>query len=448
MKYISFLLTVFFLLLGSFAANGQPIVIDEVIAIVGDKKVLHSDIEKAILQMKEQGEQVSAQTRCMVLEQLLTQKLLMNQAEVDSLVVTDAQIEGELDSRMQYFVNVFGTQEKLESYFNKSVIEIKQDSREEIREMLLSREMRRKITEGLSVTPSEVKAYYRDLPQDSLPYIDAEVEFNQILIYPRSSEQAIIDAREKLLNIREKILNGESFVTQAVINSEDGSAIRGGDIGWMAKAELDPEYAKAAFALKKGAISKIVESSFGFHLIQCIDKTEDRIHTRHILVKPKVDPEEAKVAIARLDSIVRLVRLDSLKFEDAAKMHSEDEDTRISGGQAVNNMRGGVRWELDEFQPQEFKIINNLKIGEISDPYETIDTKGKVVYKVIWLKKRTNPHVGNLKEDYNLFKNRTMQIKEQERVNEWLEDKIKTTYIRIAENYTTCNFSIKGWLKP
>ncbi|MBN2814357.1 MAG: peptidylprolyl isomerase, partial [Bacteroidales bacterium] len=217
---------------------------------------------------------------------------------------------------------------------------------------------------------------------------------------------------------------------------------------WMAKAELDPEYAKAAFALKKGAISKIVESSFGFHLIQCIDKTEDRIHTRHILVKPKVDAEEAKVAIARLDSIVRLVRLDSLKFEDAAKMHSEDEDTRINGGQAVNNMRGGVRWELDEFQPQEFKIINNLKVGEISDPYETIDTKGKVVYKVIWLKKRTNPHVGNLKEDYNLFKSKTLQIKEEERVNEWLEDKIKTTYIRIADNYTTCSFNIKGWFKP
>ncbi|MBN2813948.1 MAG: SurA N-terminal domain-containing protein, partial [Bacteroidales bacterium] len=211
MKHISFQLIVIFLLLGSYAANAQPVVIDEVVAIVGDKKVLFSDIEKAILQMKEQGEQVSAQTRCMVLEQLLTQKLLMNQAEVDSLVVTDSQIEGELDSRMQYFVNVFGTQEKLESYFNKSVIEIKQDSREEIREMLLSREMRRKITEGLSVTPSEVRAYYRSLPQDSLPYIDAEVEYNQILIYPRSSEQAIIDAREKLLNIREKILNGESF---------------------------------------------------------------------------------------------------------------------------------------------------------------------------------------------------------------------------------------------
>ncbi len=441
---------VFFLLMlacGTRFVNGQPKIIDEVVAVIGDKKILYSDIEKGILQLKEGGEKITDATRCMILEQLMIQKLLLNQSEVDSIKVSDSQVESELDSRMQYFINNFGSQEKLESYFNKSIIEIKQDTRQEVRDMMLSKEMRRKITEGISVTPSEVRAYYKELPQDSLPYINAEVEYNQILVYPKSSEQAIIDVREKLLNIREKIINGASFAALAVINSEDGSAVRGGDIGWLSKAELDPEYAKAAFALKKGAISKIVETSFGYHLIQCLDKTEDRIHTRHILMKPKIDLLEEQAAIARLDSIVRLVRLDSVKFNQAAMRYSQDEDSRLSGGQAVNPMRGGVRWSMDEFQPNEYNLINKLKVGEISDPYKSMDNKGKSVFKVIWLKSRTNPHVGNLKDDYNLFKSRALQIKENEKVNEWVEEKARATYIRLSEDYSKCPFTLKGWTK-
>jgi peptidyl-prolyl cis-trans isomerase SurA len=427
--------------------SGQVKVIDEVVAVIGDKKVLYSDVEKGLLQLKEAGEKVNDGTRCVILEQLLVQKLLLNQAEVDSIEVTESQVEGELDSRMQYFINMYGTQEKLESYWNKSIIEIKQDTRNEVREGLLTREMRRKITEGISVTPSDVRSYFKNIPPDSLPYINAEVEYNQILIYPKSSEQSIIDVREKLLQIREKVTNGESFATQAIIHSEDGSAVRGGDIGWMSRAELDPGYSKAAFALKKGAISRIIESSFGFHIIQCLDKTDDRIHTRHILIKPKISFEEKRMATAKLDSIVRLVRLDSLKFDQAAIAFSQDEDTRINGGQAVNPGRGGVRWSLDEFPPGEYAIVNKLKIGEISNPYETIDIKGKTVFKVIWLKHRTNPHLGNLKEDYNLFKTKVLQIKENERINEWVEEKIKSTYIRIIDNYKSCPYSLKGWQK-
>jgi peptidyl-prolyl cis-trans isomerase SurA len=199
--------------------------------------------------------------------------------------------------------------------------------------------------------------------------------------------------------------------------------------------------------LKKGAISKIVESSFGFHIIQCLDRTEDRVHTRHILLRPKISNEEKVQAIAKLDSIVRLVRLDSLKFERAAMLYSQDDETKVNGGQAVNLDRGGIRWQMDEFDTQEYNIINNLKIGEISDPFQSTDAKGKLAYKVIWLKNRTNPHVGNLKDDYNLFKTRALQIKQNETVNEWGEDKIKATYIRISENFRRCPFVLKGWLK-
>ena len=427
--------------------SGQSRVIDEVVAVVGDKRILYSDVEQNFLQLKAQGENLDDIDRCAVIEELLVQKLLLNQSEVDSLEVSESQVDAELDSRMQYFINAMGSEQKLEDYFKKSTIEIKRDLRKDIREQLLTRQMRSKITEGFSVTPSDVKAYFKSLPQDSLPYINAEVEYNQILIYPKSSEKAIIDVREQLLKIRERIINGESFATLAVIYSEDGAAVKGGDIGWMAKAELDPEYAKAAFALKKGGISKIVESSFGYHLIQCLDRTEDRIHTRHILLRPKIAPEEKEQSIAKLDSIVRLVRLDSLKFIMAALVHSQDEDSRMSGGQAINPYRGGIRWRMDEFEPTEYAIINNLKVGEISDPYQSMDTKGRLVYKVIWLKTRTNPHVGNLKEDYNLFKERTSQIKQDELVNEWVEEKIKTTYIRLSDNFKQCPFTMEGWLK-
>lgn len=428
--------------------QGQSRIVDEIVAVVGDKRILYSDIEQEYLQKLVQGEKPNENARCTILEGLLVQKLLIHQAEVDSIDLTESQIDAELNSRMQYFINSMGSEEKLEAYFKKSTVEIKKDLRQEIRDQMLASRMRAKVVENLTITPSDVKAYIKSLPEDSLPYVDAEVEFNQILIYPHISERATIEAREKLLDLRERIVKGESFATLAVIYSEDqGSAVRGGDIGWMAKAELDPEYAKAAFALKKGTISKIVESSFGFHLIQCLDRTEDRVQTRHILLRPKIEPDEKIKAVSRLDSIVRLVRQDSLKFERAALLFSQDPDTRLNGGQAVNPYRGGRFWKMDEFEPNEYAIISKLNIGELSDPYQTFDVKGKLVYKVIWLKDRTNPHMGNLKDDYNMFKSMTTQVKQDEVISSWVEDKMQYTYIRIAEQFRSCSFRLKGWVK-
>jgi len=428
--------------------SGQRKIIDEVIAIVGDKRILYSDIEQNYLQQKAQGEKVDEGSKCSILENMLVQKLLLNQSEIDSLEVTESQVDQELDARMKYFINAIGSVEKLEEYFQKTTLEIKEDFRDEIRDGLLTGKMRQNITEGLSVTSSEVRAYFKSIPPDSLPYINAEVEYNQILMYPRSNEKAIIDVREKLLSIRERIMNGESFATLAVVYSEDPqSAVKGGDIGWMAKNELEPEYAKVSFTLKKGQVSKIVESAFGFHLIQCLDRTEDRVHTRHILLRPAIAPDEKQFVIARLDSVTRLVRLDSIKFDVAAMRWSEDAETKINGGQAVNPYKGGTFWGMDEFRPNELSIINNLKVGEISEPYESMDSKGKTAYKIIWLKKRTNPHVGNLKDDYNLFKARAAQSKQNDLVDEWVEEKMKTTYIKISDNYKSCPFSLQGWLK-
>jgi peptidyl-prolyl cis-trans isomerase SurA len=444
-NYFLIILSVF---LGVQGISAQRKIIDEVVAVVGDKRILYSDIEQNYLQQKAQGDKIDESSKCFILENMLVQKLLLNQSEIDSLEVTDSQVDQELESRMKYFINAIGSQEKLEEYFKKTTLEIKEDFRDDIRDGLLTSKMRQKITEGLSVTPSEVRAFFKTIPQDSLPYINSEVEYNQILMYPRSNEKSIIDVREKLLSIRERITNGESFATLAVVYSEDPqSAVKGGDIGWMTKTELEPEYAKVAFTLKKGQISKIVETAFGFHIIQCLDRTEDRVHTRHILLRPTIAPEEKKHIIARLDSVIRLVRLDSVKFDIAAIRWSDDADTKINGGQAVNPYKGGTFWGMDEFRPNELSVINSLKVGEISEPYESMDAKGKTCYKVIWLKKRTNPHVGNLKDDYNLFKARAAQFKQNEIVNEWVDEKIKTTYIRISDKYRSCPFTAHGWLK-
>ncbi len=440
----------FFILLMIFsclAGKSQVKMIDQVVAVVGDKRILFSDVEQQYYQLIAQEEKTTAETRCQIFEQLLIQKLLVNQAQVDSIEITESQVDANLDSRMRYFVNMMGSEQKLEDYFNKSILEIKDDFRDDIREQMLTERMKEEITGSISVTPSEVRSFYRSLPQAEIPYVESEVEINQILVYPKYGEKGVFEVREKLLAIRQRIVDGENFATLAVLYSEDPqSATRGGDIGWVNKTDVDPEYAKAAFGLKKGAVSKIVESSFGFHIIQTLDRTEDRIHTRHIIMRPKLTPDIKQQAFSRLDSILFLVKSDSLTFERAAMIFSEDKDTRLNGGQVVNP-KGGPRWNMDELTPQDYSVVKNMTAGELSAPFESIDKDRKTVFKILLLKKRTNPHVANPVDDFNLLKEMAMQKKQEEIVNNWVEDKMRTTFIRIDPEYRNCKFSIKGWLK-
>ncbi len=425
----------------------QQKIIDEIVAVVGDKKVMVSDIEKQYEQLKIQGIIPTDDLRCQIFEEFLSQKLLLNQAEIDSIEVTDAETEMQLDQRLKFFINQVGSEENLIKYFNKSILEIKEDLRDAIREQILIERMRSEIIGSISVTPSEVKSYYRSLSKDSIPFVNSEIEISQIVVYPSTSEDAVYDVREKLLNLRERIINGEKFSTLAVLYSEDGSASKGGDIGWANKADLDPEYAKAAFALKKGAVSKIVKSAFGYHIIELIDRTEDRIHTRHILMKPDISIESKEQARSKLDSIIRLIRLDSMTFSQAAVRFSGDEDTRMNGGQVINEMTGNSKFELDDFDTRDYLVIKNLDVGEISDPYESADKHGKLIFKTVILKSRTNPHVANLKEDYSLLKQMAMYSKQSEIVDEWIKEKIENTYIRLDDDYINCKFRISGWLK-
>lgn len=445
-KLILFIFCLFFFFIKE--SYSQSKIIDEIVATIGDKKILYSDIEKQYFQLITEGYEDEEDLRCKILEELLVQNLLINQAAIDSIEVTEDMVDQQLDQRMRYYVNQVGSEKRLEELFKKSIIEMKEDFRSIVRDQLLAQKMRQEITKSIKITPSEVRSFYREIPADSLPYINAQVEISQIVLYPPSGEQSELDVREKLLSLRQRILDGENFATLAVLYSEDpGSSAKGGDIGFAYKSELDPEYAKTAASLKPGQISKIVESTFGYHIIQLVERQGDRLHTRHILMKPKISFEEKLKTKERLDSILTLIHGDSIDFKEAVLRYSMDEDTRLNGGQMVNQETNSSFFELDQFNTKDYTVINNLKPGEVSESYETIDKNGKTIYKAVKLQSRTAPHVANIKDDYSLFKSVALQEKESNMVSNWVKEKIKTTYIKIDDKYKSCDFSIKGWLK-
>jgi len=422
---------------------------DEIIGIVGKMPVLYSEVEDQYLQLKA-NEVKPLPSKCQIFEDLLCQKLIVNQAEIDSVVVDESEVDAELDQRINYFINQdqFGSEEKLEEYFGKTILEIRKDMRNDLRDQLLMQKMKGDIVSGVTTTPSEVKSLYNSIPSDSIPFVESEVEINQIVIYPTSNDQSIFDVKNKLLEIRERILKGESFLKMAVMYSEDPkTSARGGDMGWTAKAEVDPAYAKAAFALKEGQVSKIVESPYGYDIIQLIERTETRVHTRRLLMKPKIALDEKEKAKTKLDSILHYIRVDSLAFDKAAMRYSQDEDTRIDGGLLINPSTGNTKFKLDQLDPKEFNIVRNLKVGEFSEPYESIDNKGKTVIRAIRLKSKTDAHKANLKMDFGIFKQLALEKKNKEILDDWFLDKIKVTYIKINEPYKDCSFRLKGWLK-
>jgi peptidyl-prolyl cis-trans isomerase SurA len=427
----------------------QPFLADEIEGVVGKNPVLLSEIEDQYMQLKA-NDVKPLPSKCEIFEDLLCQKLIVYQAELDSVVVDEGEVDAELDQRINYFINQdqFGSEQKLEEYFGKSILEIKKDMRNDLRDQLLTQKMKGEIVSNVTITPTEIKNFYNKLPSDSIPFVETQVELDQIVIYPTSNDQSIYDLKEKLLAIRERILNGESFLKLAVMYSEDPkTSARGGDMGWTAKADVDPIYAKAAFALKEGQVSKIVESPYGFDIIQLIERTDARVHTRRLLMKPKVTFEEKAKAKATLDSILRIIRIDTLTFERAALFFSMDEDTRLNGGIRINPASGNTRFRLDQLDQREFNIVHNLKVGEFSDPFESVDDKGKTVIKSIRLKSKTDAHKANLKSDFVIFKQMALEVKDKEVLDDWFADKIKITYIRLNDKYKDCSFRLKGWVK-
>jgi peptidyl-prolyl cis-trans isomerase SurA len=436
MKRITYLLLLVCISLASRAQD--PMVIDRVVAVVGDFTVLQSDIEQQYLQMKMSGMYVPPDARCQIFSQMIEQKLLMTQAKIDSVEVGPDQVELQMEARLDYFIGQFGDEKEMEDYFNKSIFDIKDDLREAIHEQMVTQNVRSTITEDVSTTPSDVKSFYRSLHPDSIPYINTQVKLAQIVAYPSYSEEAIYQVKERLLELRKRVQDGEDFGTLAILYSEDGSAPRRGEIGFMMRSELDKAYAEEAWTLRPGQVSKIVESSFGYHIIQMIERRGERANTRHILIRPKADANAKQNAIHKLDSLKAMVLDDSVSFELIAKRYSEDEKTRANGGLIVNPQSMAATFELDQLPTKDYYMIRNMEVGDVSEPYETVDNNNKTCYKMLLLKERTEPHRANLKQDYILLQDMALMEKNREVMREWYEDKRKSTYIRIDNSFRNC----------
>ncbi len=430
-------------------ASAQQFKIDQVIAVIGGKMVKLSDVENEYLQLKAQGYPVDESSKCSIFEKILEHKLLVNQAMLDSLEVSESQVDAELNQRINYFINQIGSQEKLEKYFNKSMQDIKKDLRESLKEQELAQKMQTQIIKDVEVTPTEVKKFYNTMPKDSIPRINSQVELSQIAIYPQFTEKSIEDLKDKMLEMRKRIINGERFATLATLYSEDdGSAKHGGEVGFLTKFELDPDYAKAAFALNNpGDVSHIVESEMGYHLIQLIEKKGDRINTRHILMKPRPDPDAVIRTKLLLDSIAKLIRTDSLTFEKAVQKYSMDQDSRFNKGILVNQVTGTNKFETEQIPPADYYAIKSLKVGEISSPYESKDKNGRVFYKIIKVLASTEAHRADLTRDYNNIQELAKNFKRQEVMSKWFSEKRKSTYIHIDDSYRQCNFKSDEWFK-
>ena len=436
------LITLFLFTIIPFAGAQNGKLIDQVVAVVGDKKVLQSDIESQRMQFRAQG-MMSENLRCDLLKELISQKLLLIQAEADSVMVSENQVESQLDMRLRYFIRQIGSQAKLEQYYNKSLPEIRQDFRELLREQLRTQQMRRQLIQDVSVSPSEVKEFYKNMPEDSIPEINKKVQIAQIVKYPEQSNQAERQARQRLLELRKRITEGEKFSTLAVLYSEDrGTSSKGGELGFRTAEELDPAYSDAAFSLQEGEVSGVVESAYGYHIIKLLERRDDEINTRHILIKPNIKPEQKQQVIRQLDSLATEIRKGNVSFEKAAIEHSDDKQYKMNGGLLVNPNNASNEFQLDELPQPDYNAVKDLKVGELSDPYEARDEKGKALFKIIKLVSETEPHKANIKEDFSTLSQMALQKKQQEIIENWIEKKKKDTYIHINESFRDCNIQV------
>lgn len=430
-------------LLFTFQAKAQQKqVIDQVAAVVGKNVILQSDIENQYIQYRiQRGISGSAETiRCQILEDLLFQKLMLNQAEIDSVEVTDEQINQEMERRLRYFINELGSQEKLEAYYNKSTNEIKNELRRLVKDQMLVQEVQNGIMNSVEVTPSEIKNYYRTMPSDSIPMVNTEYEIAQIVKKPPISIDEKLKVKERLFDLRKRILEGERFSTLAVLYSEDpGSARKGGELGFYGRGELYPEFEAVAFTLKDGEISEIVETEAGFHIIQMIERRGEYVNVRHILLMAKVSPVALEKAKNELDSIAIQIRSGELSFEDAVEKYSDDE-AKGKSGLLLNPYTGSTLFEADDLDQQVSFVIDKLQVGELSDPVPMITEEGKDAYRLLMLKRKTTPHKANLRDDYNRIQVWALQKKKQEAVDNWIREKSNSAYVRINENFTDCDF--------
>ena len=444
-KYLgrSFMLLIALFFLSDVKAQEKDeFVIDQVVAVVGKSIILESDIQNQYLNYRMQGgiSGSASDIKCKILEDVLFQKLMVTQAEVDSVEIGEVQVEADLDRRLAGFIQQFGSQEKMEDYYGKTISEIKKELHDIVYEQMLAQQVQSGIVANVDVTPSEIRSFFRTIPSDSIPLVKTEYVIAEIVKNPPISITEKLRIKEELMNMRKRILEGSSFSTLAVMYSQDpGSAKKGGELGFYGRGQLYPEFEAVAFKLKEGEISNVLETEAGYHIIQMIKRKGDYVNVRHILLTPKVSPLDLAKAKHELDSIKTLINNDSITFEMAVTKFS-DAENKNNNGIIINPYTMSTTFEAEQLDPQVSFVIEKMKVGELSNPVPMTTEDKKDAYRILKLVEKTQPHKANLTEDYTRIRQWALQDKQMKTMDEWIDEKAVDTYIRIIDEYKSCSF--------
>ena len=430
--------------------SAQNNIAEEVAWVIGDQPIWKSEIEEMYQQMQYERTPINGDPYCVIPERLAVEKLYLHQAELDTVEVQEGMVAQEVDARINYYITNLGSKEKVEQYFNKTIPQLKEDMTESIRNMQKIRMVQNSLTKDLKTTPSDVRKYFSNLDQDSIPYVPLQVEVQIMTINPVIPREEIDEVKARLREYSERINSGEAdFSTLAILYSEDGSSMYGGEIGFRGRSALVPEYAAVAFNLNDTKkVSKIVETEYGYHIIQLIEKRGDRINTRHILLRPKVSDKDLEIAINRLDTIRTDILEGKVTFEELVPYVSQDKDTRYSKGMMVNQNTNSTRFEMSQLPQEVAKVVNTMKVGEISMPFIMKSSKSnRDIVAIVKLTNRIDAHKANLSDDFQMIKGMYENARKEEIIKEWLDKKIKDTYIRIEDGWNNCEFEHQGWIK-
>ena len=424
--------------------------VDKTIATVGNDVILLSDIEEEVRMMQASGYPADANSRCQILENMVNSKLFLTQARLDSLTVTEDQVKEQVNQRLMQVMNTLGGEKETEEYFKKPLYKIKADWSDVLREQLLIQQMQQKVYSNIpKMTPAAIKELCNEMPQEDLPMIPTQYRLRQIVIYP-DKESAALVVKERLLDLRERVLAGEKFSSLARLYSQDpGSATRGGELGMRSKTVYWPQFSDAAMALKVGQVSQIVETPDGFHIIQMIEKSGDMFNARHILIKPAYTVKDRNLAFSKLDSIKAEIEGGKVTFEMAAMRNSEDPKTRTNGGMMVDEYTGSAQFDKDRLNPQDYAVVKDMKPGEISEPFESLDTEGRgnTIYKIVRLDQVTPAHVASFETDYDALVEMANEKNAHKAIDDFVVEKKKVTHIKIDPLFGGCKFISEDWLE-
>ncbi len=433
----------------TFHAEAQQENLDKVIAIVGDKIILRSDIEQSFEEYKRENPEAPESMKCELLENALSQKIVTEQADRDSIFVTDEEVDGNIDNRIRYYVGQYGSEEKLQEVSGRTIYQLRDDYRPVFKEQMQFQKMQGQIISNVKITPQEVKAFYEKIPKDSLPFYPSTIEVGQIVFRPNVNKEVEDYAIERLEKIREEIVSGKSsFDLMATMKSEDpGSRDNGGDLGIMGRDDLVPEFAAAAFKLQNGEISPLVKTSFGYHIIQMINRQGEKAKLRHILIKPAITEDMVKITLSKADSVRAKLVAGTLLFSAAVGKYSGDESSKSTGGMITNMQTGSTSLLAEDLEPSVAITVNDMKTGEFSQPIDYTDPKtGDRLVRIIYLKSRTEPHKANLKDDYSKIQQVAFSEKQNAYLMTWLQDHISNFYVMIDKDYHDC-LNIGKWVK-